>query len=133
MRSGATFINPYMLMLCISIFICMSIGGYFVFVREADAFRQLEKLDVIAYSDSAKTFQGGVYLVQGTMEELLQAKTGLGKLVSLSISTSKGVILIPVLIPESLGGFNLQKGQSLKIKVKSIDHGLLVATKIDKS
>jgi hypothetical protein len=52
--------------------------------------------------------------------------------VSLAVSSSRGVILIPVLVPQNLGSFNLQKGQGLKMKTKGIDRGLLQAEKIEK-
>lgn len=66
------------------------------------------------------------------MEELLDASSAQGSLVSFAVSSSRGVILIPVLIPQNLGSFNLQKGQALKIKVKGVEKGLLKAEKIEK-
>jgi hypothetical protein len=71
-------------------------------------------------------------LVEGTLEELLDSSSASGRLVSLAVSSSRGVILIPVLVPQNLGSFNLQKGQGLKMKTKGIDRGLLQAEKIEK-
>jgi hypothetical protein len=53
--------------------------------------------------------------------------------VSLAVSSSRGVILIPVFVPQNLAAFNLQKGQILKIKVKGLSRGLLQAEKIEKA
>jgi hypothetical protein len=114
------------------VFLLLASLSYFLFVRSGDTFQRLEKLDVVTYANSAKAFQGGVYLVEGTMDEVLLAQTGRGKLVSLAISSPLGVILIPILIPENIAEFNLEKGQMLKIKVIGVGKGLLKAEKIEK-
>lgn len=113
-------------------FVGIGMAVYFLVIQSSDAFRNLEKLDAISYAESTKSFQGGVYLVEGTMEEVLDSSSASGRLVSLAVSSSRGVILIPVLVPQNLGSFNLQKGQVLRIKTKGIDRGLLQAEKIEK-
>ena len=113
-------------------FVGIGMAVYFLVIQSSDAFRNLEKLDAISYAESAKSFQGGAYLVEGTLEELLDSSSAGGRLVSLAVSSSRGVILIPVLVPQNLGSFNLQKGQGLKMKTKGIDRGLLQAEKIEK-
>jgi len=133
MRRANVKINVWVFAGGSAIFLLVASLGYFLFVRSGDPFGKLEKLDVISYSESAKAFQGGVFLVEGTMEEVLHTKTGQGKLVSIVISTSRGAILIPILIPESFNSFNLQKGQGLKLKVIGIERGLLKADKIEKA
>jgi len=113
-------------------FVGIGLAAYFLVTQSSDAFRNLEKLDAVSYAESAKSFQGGAYLVEGTLEELLDSSSASGRLVSLAVSSSRGVILIPVLVPQNLGSFNLQKGQGLKIKVKGIAQGLLQAETIIK-
>jgi len=113
-------------------FVGIGVAVYFLVIRSSNSFRNLERLDAISYAESAKSFQGGVYLVEGTLEELLDSSSASGRLVSLAVSSSRGVILIPVLVPQNLGSFNLQKGQGLKMKTKGIDRGLLQAEKIEK-
>lgn len=133
MRRGSIKINPLLTALAIVIFLSISSLGYFIFARSSDPFKGIEKLDVISYVDSAKTFQGGVFWIEGTVDEVLKAKSGYGKLVSIAVSTSHGVNVIPLLVPLSFNSFNLQKGQNLKIKVRGIDSGLLKAENIEKS
>jgi len=113
-------------------FVGIGLAAYFLVTQSSDAFRNVEKLDAISYAESAKSFQGGFYLVEGTLEELLDSSSASGRLVSLAVSSSRGVILIPVLVPQNLGSFTLQKGQGLKMKTKGIDRGLLQAEKIEK-
>jgi len=113
-------------------FVGIGLAVYFLVTQSSDTFWNLEKLDAVSYAESAKSFQGGVYLIEGTLEELLDSSSASGRLVSLAVSSSRGVILIPVLVPQNLGSFNLQKGQGLKMKTKGIDRGLLQAEKIEK-
>ena len=133
MSRGKSQIKGWVLAGAASALLLVFLLSYFLFARSGDPFRRLEKLDVLSYTDSTKSFQGGSYLVEGTIEESLYAKTGQGRLVSVAISSSKGIILVPILIPEVLGGFNLQKGQNLRFKVKGITRGLLQAEKIEKT
>lgn len=130
MRRGASQVGSSAVLV---FFLFIALAVYFFLIRPSDSFRNLEKLDAISYAESAKPFQGGVYLVEGNMEELLDSSSAQGRLVSLAVSSSKGVILIPVLVPKNLESFNLQKGQVLKIMARGIDRGLLKAEKIEKS
>lgn len=133
MRRANTQISKKTLFVGVGVLLFLASLGYYLLGKHNDTFQRLEKLDVTSYSQSAKTFQGGVYFVEGTMDEVLLAKTGQGKLISLAISSPKGVVLIPLLIPDNTTIFNLEKGQNLKIKVKGIERGLLKAEKIEKA
>jgi len=132
MRRAASQVGLLAVLGVLLFFVGIGVAVYFLVIRSSDAFRNLEKLDAISYAESAKSFQGGTYLVEGTLEELLDSSSASGRLVSLAVSSSRGVILIPVLVPQNLGSFNLQKGQGLKIKVKGIVQGLLQAETIIK-
>ena len=132
MRRAASKVGLPAIMGISLFFFGIGLAVYFLVIRSSDAFRNLEKLDAVSYAESAKSFQGGVYLIEGTIEELLDSSSVNGRLVSLAVSSSRGVILIPVLVPQNLGSFNLQKGQVLKIKTKGIDRGLLKAEKMEK-
>jgi hypothetical protein len=131
-RSAASQVGLPAVLGVLLFFVGIGLAAYFLVTQSSDAFRNVEKLDAISYAESAKSFQGGVYLVEGTLEELLDSSSASGRLVSLAVSSSRGVILIPVLVPQNLGSFNLQKGQGLKMKTKGIDRGLLQAEKIEK-
>lgn len=133
MRRGSVQIKSSFMAVAVILFFSVSCMGYFLLVRSSDPFKAIEKLDIDSYSESAKIFQGGVFWFEGRMDEILKIKSGYGKLVSIAVSSSKGVNLIPLLIPESLNGFNLQKGQSLKFKVRGIEGGLLKVEKIEKA
>ncbi len=133
MRKGTSTLQPSTIAGCVAFFLVAALAVYFWQIRPSDPFGNLEKLDAVSYSESAKSFQGGVYLVEGTLDDMLDATSTQGRLVTLVVSSSRGAIPIPVLVPQNLGSFNLQKGQALKIKVKGINRGLLKAEKIEKS
>jgi hypothetical protein len=133
MRRAASGVGPPAIVGILLFFVGVALAVYFLVFRSSDVFRNLEKLDAVLYAESAKSFEGGVYFVEGTLEELLDASSASGRLVSLAVSSSRGVILIPVFVPQNLAAFNLQKGQILKIKVKGLSRGLLQAEKIEKA
>ena len=133
MRRAANQIKPIILAGSVAGFLVLASITYFLFARAGDPYRDLEKLDVISYVSSAKTFQGGTYQVEGNVEEVISITTGKGKMVSMAISSPQGAVLIPVLIPDNLRKFNLEKGQKIRIKAKGIHQGLLLVEAIDKS
>ena len=133
MRRAASQVGLPAVLGVLLFFVGIGLAVYFLVTQSSDTFWNLEKLDAVSYAESAKSFQGGVYLIEGTLEELLDSSSASGRLVSLAVSSSRGVILIPVLVPQKMGSFNLQKGQLLKIKTKGINRGLLQAEKIEKT
>ena len=106
-------------------------GGWFLHVL-SDPFRNLERLDLASYAESAKSFQGGTYLLEGAVEEQLGYREGRGKLIGLRCSETRGPVFIPVLVPDSLSSFPLQKGQRLQVKARGDVRGLFVAEVIRK-
>ena len=113
--------------------LAVAFAAFYFFTRHADDYRNLEKHDINSYADSAITFQGGTYKIEGNLEEVIGISTGKGKLVSLAVTSAQGVILIPVFIPEKWKSFNLEKGQRLQIRVKGVHRGLLEAEEIQKA
>ena len=102
------------------------LGGF------SDSFRGIDKIDASAYAESAKPFQGGSYQFEGVVDSDLGFEQGTGRLISFRVSSSKGQICLPALIPNSLKRINPQKGQSYKVKVVGRDDGLLVVEKLEK-
>ena len=103
------------------------LGGF------GDPFRGIEKINAESYIESAKSFQGGTYQFEGVVDGDLGFEVNKGRLVSFRVTSSKGPICLPALIPASMNRISPQKGQSYKIKVVGRDYGLLVVEKIEKS
>ncbi|NBX70002.1 MAG: hypothetical protein EBR01_13710 [Proteobacteria bacterium] len=132
MRRGSTQLTSKAIAGGLALFLALGLGLFFL-IRPSSSFQNLERLDIESYSETAKPFTGGTYFVEGIMDNILVSSSSKGRLVSVTVSSPKGLILIPILIPQNMGSFNLQKGQALKIKVKAVDNGLLKAEKIEKT
>ena len=122
----------------------VSNGGHFCICCSGDrwclvfgwvwrSFPRCRKINPESYIESAKSFQGGTYQFEGVVDGDLRFEASKGRLVSFRVSSSKGSICLPALIPASMNRINPQKGQSYKIKVVGRDYGLLVVEKIEKS
>lgn len=112
--------------------VALAAGGGWAVLVFSDPFRGLERVDLRAYADSAKSFQGGTYLVEGIVDDQLGSHPGKGRLIGLRAQTSQGAMFIPVLFPASLGSFNLQKGQALIMRAHGDGQGLLLVEKVKK-
>ena len=126
-RSGA----PRAYVWIVPVVVVLATGGWFLHVF-SDPFRNLERPDLPSYVESAKSFQGGTYLLEGSVEEQLGYREGRGKLIGLRCPETRGPVFIPVLVPDSLGSFQLQKGQRLQVKARGDARGLFVAEVIRK-
>jgi len=102
------------------------LGGF------SDSFRGIDKIDAGSYAESARPFQGGTYQFEGAIDSDLGFDQGKGRLISFRVSSSKGQIFLPALIPSFLKHINPQKGQAYKVKVVGRDDGLLVVEKLEK-
>jgi hypothetical protein len=102
------------------------LGGF------SDSFRGIDKIDAGSYAESARPFQGGTYQFEGAIDSDLGFDQGKGRLISFRVSSSKGQIFLPALIPNFLKHINPQKGQAYKVKVVGRDDGLLVVEKLEK-
>jgi hypothetical protein len=133
MRRAASKTSGLFLAGVISAFVVLVIGGAWFLGGFGDPFRGIEKINAESYIESAKSFQGGAYQFEGIVDGDLGFEASKGRLVSFRVSSSKGPICLPALIPASMNRLNPQKGQSYKVKVVGRDYGLLVVEKIEKS
>lgn len=114
-----------------SLAVLAAVGGWAVMVF-SDPFRGLEKVDFRAYADSAKSFRGGTYVLEGTVDDQIAFQVGKGRLVGVRAQSGQGAAFLPLLFPEALGSFNLQKGQNLIVRVRGDGRGLFVVEKVKK-
>ena len=133
MRRAASKSSGLLLAGVISAFVVLAISGMWFLGGFGDPFRGVEKINAESYIESAKSFQGGTYQFEGVVDGDLGFEASKGRLVSFRVSSSKGSICLPALIPASMNRINPQKGQSYKIKVVGREYGLLVVEKIEKS
>jgi len=114
-----------------SLAVLAAVGGWAVMIF-SDPFRGLEKADLRAYAESAKSFRGGTYVVEGVIDDQIAYQAGKGRLVGVRAESVQGPVFFPLLFPDALGSFNLQKGQGLMVRVRGDGRGLLVVEKVRK-
>ena len=133
MRRAASKSSGLLLAGIISAFVALASIGVWFLGGFGDPFRGIENINAESYIESAKSFQGGTYQFEGVVDGDLGFEVNKGRLVSFRVTSSKGPICLPALIPASMNRISPQKGQSYKIKVVGRDYGLLVVEKIEKS
>jgi len=132
MRRAASKTSGLLLAGVISAFVVLAIGGVWFLGGFGDPFRGIEKIDTESYIESAKSFQGGTYQFEGVVDGDLGFEASKGRLVSFRVSSSKGTICLPALIPASMNRINPQKEQTYRLKVVGQERGLLVVQKMEK-
>jgi hypothetical protein len=105
-------------------------AGYFLLHQggERASLRTVESLDPDLYLENANSLRGNTYKMDVEIESALGNSPKQGRLFSVqlnSASKSGAPVILPVLIPTSLGALTIQKGQKYLMKVKVVENGLL--------
>jgi hypothetical protein len=90
--------------------------------------RTTEALDPALYYDNANSLRGNTYKIDAEIGSSLGNSPTKGRLFSVVLKkqTQGGApVVLPVLVPPTLGGLTIQKGQHYLMKVKVIEDGLL--------
>lgn len=132
-RGGNRTKNGLSLLISVGLLVLFGMACFFLFARSGESFRNQEKLDVVSYVESAKPFQGGKYWCEGTVMDVFTSSQSKGRLISFSVAGPKNNLLIPILVPATAHGINLQKGQRLRMGLKASERGLLVVEKMEKT
>lgn len=107
-------------------------GIYFLRSFLSDPYRTVPELPVDQYVDNSLSFRGNIYKVTGSVENEIGWSDKIGRLFSFKTQPADKPYFIAILLPSSLEGVNIQKGQHFEIKVKVVDKGLLQAVDIRK-
>ena len=97
------------------------IGGYAFLGGTKDAFRTTTPFPVKEYLESANSLRGNTYKLEATVDKTLEVSQGAGRL----FSVESGGEMLPVLVPASLNGTNVERGQKLQFKVQVAENGLI--------
>lgn len=105
-------------------------GGYWVFSQggKEGSLRTVEELPADDYYKDANSLRGNSYKIDAEIDSSLGNSPAKGRLFSVSLKNSaKGgaPVILPILIPPTLGSLTIQKGQHYVMKVKVVDNGLL--------
>ncbi len=99
------------------------LGGRLLYKSVSDPFRTLTSLDVAAYLENANSLRGNVYKLSATVDTQLAWGPREGRLYSVDVEERTDVL--PVMIPASFNGMNIQRGQRYFFKIEVGDKGLL--------
>ena len=90
--------------------------------------RTTEELDPSIYYENANSLRGNTYKIDAEIDSSLGNSPTKGRLFSVILknaSKNGAPVVLPVLVPTSLGNLTIQKGQHYLMKVKVIEDGLL--------
>ncbi len=93
--------------------------------------RDAAPLDLSVYLRDGKSLRGNAYQLTGKVEEILRWTPDRGRLISFDAGGGDGPSPVPVLIPQSFGGMNLERGSELRLVVRVDREGTLVAEGIE--
>jgi hypothetical protein len=106
-------------------------GGWLLYRFISDPYRTLSPLDVGVYLENANSLRGNVYKVNGVVNTQLAWAPNRGRLYSVDVDDRTDVL--PLLIPSSFNGMNIQKGQRYFFKIEVTDKGVLRVQDIRKA
>ena len=108
-------------------------GGIYYGITQKTAessLRTVEELNPDLYYENANSLRGNTYKMDVTIDSSLGNSPSKGRLFSVllkSVDKSGGTVILPVLVPVTLGNLTIQKGQHYLMKVKVVENGLLQA------
>jgi hypothetical protein len=88
-------------------------------------------LQIPTYIDNANSLRGNVYKVSGKVEEILKYTPDRGRLITVDTAASGEDAILPVLVPETFSGVNIDRGSDLTFVVRVDRGGILIAEQIE--
>ena len=91
------------------------------------------ELQIDTYIDNGNSLRGNVYKVTGKVQEILKYTPDRGRLITISASDSGSGSELPVLVPETFSGINIDRGSEFTFVVRVDRGGILIAEEIESS
>jgi len=118
---------PWLIVLLILLAV---VGGYYGLHQNGGdtSLRTIEELDTSIYYNNANSLRGNTYKIDAEIDSSLGNSPTKGRLFSVVLKKQAqggAPVVLPVLVPPTLGGLTIQKGQHYLMKVKVIEDGLL--------
>lgn len=115
------------------VFVVLGVLGAFLFQRDGNPYRTVERLKPGDYLENANSLRGNTYQLEGVIASSLGWSQEKGRLFSFRITHGDKEYPLPLLVPPTLRDLNLQKGQRYRIKVRVNEAGLLQAEDMTKA
>ena len=103
-------------------------GGYFFLSGSRDSGGPASPFPVKDYLESANSLRGNNYKLEATVDTTLEMLPGVGRL----FSVETGGDMLPVFVPASMSGTNVERGQRLQFRVSVTETGLIRADSVRK-
>lgn len=122
----------------IVLLVLLAAGGGFYGLHQNGgeaSLRTTEALDPALYYDNANSLRGNTYKIDAEIDSSLGNSPTKGRLFSVVLKKqAQGgpPVVLPILVPPTLGGLTIQKGQHYLMKVKVIEDGLLKVEEANK-
>jgi hypothetical protein len=91
------------------------------------------ELQIPTYIDNANSLRGNVYKVSGKVEEILKYTPDRGRLITVDTAASGADAILPVLVPETFSGVNIDRGSEFTFVVRVDRGGILIAEQVEQS
>lgn len=103
-------------------------GAYLFFASTKDPFRTSAAFPVKEYLENSNSLRGNTYRLEAAVEKTLEVVPSAGRLFSIET----GGDVLPLFVPATLNGTNIERGQKLHFRVQINEKGLIVASEIRK-
>jgi hypothetical protein len=108
----------------------LALGGYLIFSQggKQGSLRTVEELDPALYYNNANSLRGNTYRIDAEIDSALGNSVVKGRLFSVTLNAAtKGgpPVILPILVPPTLGSLTIQKGQHYLMKVKVGENGMI--------
>lgn len=118
--------------LVVFLLLLIAVGVYIGITQKSaeSSLRTVEELNPDLYYENANSLRGNTYKMDVTIDSSLGNSPSKGRLFSVLLKNadkSGGTVILPVLVPVTLGNLTIQKGQHYLMKVKVVENGLLQA------
>lgn len=128
MRAGVRKGPPLVWWIVVIVTLMAASGtGYWIFSRNGDPYRTVEKLNTETYLENGNALRGNLYKIEGIVQNSLAWSEDKSRLFAIRVGNSAPAPLLPVIIPAELSGINLEKGQKIVMKVEVIEGGFIKA------
>jgi hypothetical protein len=104
------------------------IAAYAVFGTAQDPFRTSSPFPVKEYLENANSIKGNTYRLEALVDKTLEVTPAAGRLFSVEAAGD----MLPLLVPATLNGTNIERGQKFHFRVQVNEKGLVVASDIRK-
>lgn len=127
-RRAQSSIRPSHLLGLVAILAVLGGGGFALLHRTTDPLTGVTSLETNEFLENATALSGNVYKLEGVVDDRLDQgwkQSADGRLFSVQVSDGSGNSFVPLWVPPTYQGTNIQRGQRYTFKVRVMENGVL--------